>query len=79
MQETPRAILHFLGGETLAIPPLQVDALIASASDTGLAQIQVGSRVTYVNVRQLAYIQMPSAPAQAVGDGAPHVYRIQVG
>jgi len=70
MLESPRAIIHFVGGETFAVPPGQAELLVAAIGSGELTQLQVGTRVTWVNPRLVTYIQMPSAAGQT-GDAGP--------
>lgn len=70
MLESPRAIIHFVGGETLAVPPSQAELLAAAIPGGELTPLQVGTRATWVNPRLITYIQMPSV-AQASGDAGP--------
>ena len=78
MQESPRAIIHFLGGDTLAVPPGQIDNLLSAIGAERMTQLQVGSRVTWINPKQVTYIQMPSVATQSSGDGAHSAAHVRV-
>lgn len=84
MLESPRAIIHFVGGETFSVPPAQAEHLVSVIGTAPLAQLQVGSRVTWINPMLVTYIQMPSEASTAKGDGSPaaalhSVPRLRVG
>lgn len=60
MADGPRAIIHFVGGETLAVLAEQVQALRECPSDGPMLEMQAGSRQVWVSPRQVTFIQMPS-------------------
>ncbi len=63
-----RAIVHFLGGETLPIPVNVVDQIIGGVAERRMTRLIVGTRVTWINPGAVAYIQMPSeGPRMHVG------------